>query len=159
MPGLATEWSSNEDGTVWTFTLREGVTFQDGTPFNAEAVKFNIDRWNDPNFEFGFRDEGVQYEAWGYVFGGFLGDEAAIVTEANAVDEYTLELSSLIRWASCLPPSPRRTSAFNSPQRFRRLEPTTGRPLSARSVQALSVLRMGRRYSQVSLDALRGLLG
>jgi peptide/nickel transport system substrate-binding protein len=92
VPGLATEWSSNEDGTVWTFTLREGVTFQDGTPFNAEAVKFNIDRWNDPNFEFGFRDEGVQYEAWGYVFGGFLGDEAAIVTEANAVDEYTLEL-------------------------------------------------------------------
>ena len=30
-PGLATEWSSNEDGTVWTFTLREGVTFHDGT--------------------------------------------------------------------------------------------------------------------------------
>ncbi len=91
-PGLATEWSSNEDGTVWTFKLREGVTFQDGTPFNAEAVKFNIDRWNDPDFEYGFRDEGKIYEAWGYVFGGYLGDEAAVVKEAKVIDETTLEL-------------------------------------------------------------------
>ena len=41
---LATEWSSNDDGTEWTFKLREGVTFQDGTPFNAEAVKANLER-------------------------------------------------------------------------------------------------------------------
>lgn len=92
-PGLATEWSANEDGTVWTFTLREGVTFHDGTPFNAEAVKFNIDRWNDPEFEFGFRDEGKTYEAWRYVFGGFAGEETAVVQEARVVDEYTLELT------------------------------------------------------------------
>jgi peptide/nickel transport system substrate-binding protein len=43
-PGLATGWEVSEDGTVYTFTLREGVTFHDGTPFNAEAVKFNFDR-------------------------------------------------------------------------------------------------------------------
>ena len=92
-PGLATEWSSNDDGTVWTFTLREGVMFQDGTPFNAEAVKFNIDRWNDPNFEYGFRDQGKIYEAWGYVFGGYKGDEAATVESAEVVDEYTLQLN------------------------------------------------------------------
>jgi len=92
-PGLATEWSSNEDGTVWTFTLREGVTFHDGTPFNAEAAKFNFDRWNDPAFEYGFRDEGVQYEAWGYVFGGYRGDEAAVLDETRVVDEYTIELA------------------------------------------------------------------
>lgn len=47
-PVLATEWSSNEDATEWTFKLREGVTFHDGEPFNAEAVKFNIDRLKDP---------------------------------------------------------------------------------------------------------------
>ena len=46
VPRLATEWSANEDGSVWTFELREGVMFHDGTPFDAEAVKFNIDRWN-----------------------------------------------------------------------------------------------------------------
>jgi peptide/nickel transport system substrate-binding protein len=41
-PGLATSWEPNEDATEWTFKLREGVTFQDGTPFNADAVKASI---------------------------------------------------------------------------------------------------------------------
>ncbi len=46
-PALATGWEISEDGTVYTFTLREGVTFHDGTPFDAEAVKFNFDRMLD----------------------------------------------------------------------------------------------------------------
>jgi len=46
-PGLATEWESAKDGKEWTLKLREGVKFHDGTPFNAEAVKFNFDRWRD----------------------------------------------------------------------------------------------------------------
>jgi peptide/nickel transport system substrate-binding protein len=44
-PGLATSWEANEDATEWTFHLREGVTFQDGTPFTADAVKANIERY------------------------------------------------------------------------------------------------------------------
>lgn len=44
VPGLATEWEFSEDGLTFTMTLREGVTFQDGEPFNAEAVKANIER-------------------------------------------------------------------------------------------------------------------
>ena len=44
IPMLATEWEWSEDGTELTMTLREGVTFQDGTPFDAEAVAANIDR-------------------------------------------------------------------------------------------------------------------
>nr|WP_246028655.1 ABC transporter substrate-binding protein [Maritalea mobilis] len=43
-PALAESWDISEDGTEYTFNLREGVTFHDGTPFNAEAVKFNFDR-------------------------------------------------------------------------------------------------------------------
>ncbi|WP_417579370.1 ABC transporter substrate-binding protein [Pelagibacterium sp.] len=46
-PGLATEWSPNDDGTEWTFKLREGVVFHDGTPFNADAVVYNFERHLD----------------------------------------------------------------------------------------------------------------
>ena len=46
-PDLAESWSVSSDGLVWTFKLRKGVTFHDGTPFNAEAVKFNFDRMAD----------------------------------------------------------------------------------------------------------------
>jgi peptide/nickel transport system substrate-binding protein len=44
VPQLATAWTWNTEGTEVTFTLREGVKFQDGTPLDAEAVKFNIER-------------------------------------------------------------------------------------------------------------------
>ncbi|MFS8110331.1 ABC transporter substrate-binding protein [Rhizobium jaguaris] len=44
VPQLATAWTWNDKGTDVTFTLRSGVTFQDGTPFDAAAVKFNIER-------------------------------------------------------------------------------------------------------------------
>lgn len=44
IPGLATEWEFSEDGKQLTLQLREGVVFQDGTPFDASAVKANIER-------------------------------------------------------------------------------------------------------------------
>ncbi|TYR32493.1 ABC transporter substrate-binding protein [Mesorhizobium microcysteis] len=46
-PALAEGWDISEDGLTYTFQLRQGVTFHDGTPFNAEAVKFNFDRMLD----------------------------------------------------------------------------------------------------------------
>ena len=47
-PYLAESWEVSDDGTTYTFNLRDDVTFHDGTPFNAEAVKFNLDRIVDP---------------------------------------------------------------------------------------------------------------
>ena len=47
-PGLATSWSSSHKGLVWTFNLRKGVTFQDGTPFNAQAAVFNFQLNENP---------------------------------------------------------------------------------------------------------------
>ncbi|MEF2071515.1 ABC transporter substrate-binding protein [Consotaella aegiceratis] len=44
VPQLATEWSYNDDQTELTFKLRDGVTFHDGSTFDAEAVKANIER-------------------------------------------------------------------------------------------------------------------
>jgi peptide/nickel transport system substrate-binding protein len=44
---LAEEWTTSTDGLTWTFKLREGATFSDGTPVTAEDVKFSLDRWAD----------------------------------------------------------------------------------------------------------------
>ncbi|MFC4630296.1 ABC transporter substrate-binding protein [Promicromonospora alba] len=48
IPWLATEWQESDDGLSWEFTLREDVTFTDGTPFDAEAVAANIAHVQDP---------------------------------------------------------------------------------------------------------------
>ena len=47
-PRLAASWKASEDFRTWTFKLRPGVKFHDGTPFNAEAYKANFDRQKDP---------------------------------------------------------------------------------------------------------------
>ena len=46
-PNLVTEWEITDDGLEYTFHLRDGVTFHDGTPWNADAVVFNIQRHID----------------------------------------------------------------------------------------------------------------
>lgn len=51
VPALAESWEVSEDMQVYTFTLRQGVTFHDGAPWDAEAAKFNMDRMLDPDFE------------------------------------------------------------------------------------------------------------
>jgi peptide/nickel transport system substrate-binding protein len=52
VPALAESWEISDDGLTYTFNLRKGVTFHDGTEFNADAVKFNMDRMLDPDFEY-----------------------------------------------------------------------------------------------------------
>ncbi|MBW1862766.1 MAG: ABC transporter substrate-binding protein [Deltaproteobacteria bacterium] len=44
-PRLATGWEISPDGKIFTFKLRKGVNFHDGTDFNAQAVKYNMDLW------------------------------------------------------------------------------------------------------------------
>ena len=48
LPKLALSWTHSDDYKTWTFKLRPGVKFHDGTPFNAQAVKENFDRQKDP---------------------------------------------------------------------------------------------------------------
>ena len=70
VPGLAEEWEISDDGKEYTFHLQDGVTFHDGTDFNAEAVCFNFDRWY--NFEGSFQNADASYyyqTVFGY--GGF----------------------------------------------------------------------------------------
>ena len=86
IPSLATELTSNEDLTVWTAKLREGVTFQDGTPFNADAVKFNFDAWRFTDNPLHF--EAQVYEYYEYMFSGF--DDASLIQSIDTPDEYTV---------------------------------------------------------------------
>lgn len=48
IPWLATDWIESADGLTWDFTLRDDVEFTDGTPFDADAVKANIEHLKDP---------------------------------------------------------------------------------------------------------------
>lgn len=82
-PSLATEWSNSEDGTVWTFKLREGVKFHDGTDFNAEAVVFTYERILQEDHPYANMGE------WSYL-DYLLGD---VIAEVKAIDEYTVEFT------------------------------------------------------------------
>jgi peptide/nickel transport system substrate-binding protein len=53
VPGLADTWDISPDAKVYTFNLKKGVKFHDGTPFNAAAVKFTLDRIVDPTTKAG----------------------------------------------------------------------------------------------------------
>lgn len=81
-PGLAEKWDVSSDGLTYTFHLRHGVKFHDGTDFNAEAVVFNFDRWMNGD------EEKFPYYT---MFGGFKGDEGHVIKEVKAVDEHTVE--------------------------------------------------------------------
>ncbi|MBI3998941.1 MAG: ABC transporter substrate-binding protein [Armatimonadetes bacterium] len=55
VPSLATRWQVSRDGLTYTFTLRRGVAFHDGTPMNAAAVKFTLERLLDPKVRVALR--------------------------------------------------------------------------------------------------------
>ncbi len=89
IPALATECTPNEDATEWTCALREGVTFHDGTPFNADAVVFNFERWRFTDNPYHFETQVFEY--YEYMWGGF--DDASTITSVEAVDEYTIKFT------------------------------------------------------------------
>ena len=93
-PLLAESWEISEDGLSYTFQLREGVTFHDGEPFNADAVCFNFDRWY--NFSGSFQSGDASYY-WQTVFGGFAENESedlppSLYAGCDATDEHTVTL-------------------------------------------------------------------
>ena len=68
IPGLAESWSADATGKIWTFKIRQGVKFHDGTTLDADAVCFNFDRWY--NFSGSLQNPSATYY-WQVVFGGF----------------------------------------------------------------------------------------
>lgn len=76
VPGLASTWEISPDGLSYTFTLRQGVTFHDDTPFNAQAVGANLDRITNPS---------VASQKAIFMLGSYTGYEI--------LDEYTIKLN------------------------------------------------------------------
>ena len=83
---LAEDWEGEPEDTTYVFTLKEGVTFHDGTPFNAEAVKVNFDRWD--NFAEEFQGNAYYY---GAVMNGF--GDTNLIESVEATDEYTVTIT------------------------------------------------------------------
>lgn len=76
VPGLAEKWAVSDDGLTYTFTLKQGIKFSDGTDFNAEAVKINLDSI-----------PGILAE-----FNGGWGQTSTLLDKVTVTDEYTVEV-------------------------------------------------------------------
>jgi peptide/nickel transport system substrate-binding protein len=82
VPLLAERWQTSPDGKTWTFHLRRGVKFHDGTDFDAEAVVFAFDRQRTPNHPYFPKRQ----KFWTQQFGD-------LITGVQAVDKYTVRFT------------------------------------------------------------------
>jgi len=82
VPGLAESWTTTPDGLAWTFKLRRGVKFHDGTSLDAAAVKFTFDRVIDPGHPH------AKSGKWSFV-AGYLSS----VKSVDALDPLTVRLN------------------------------------------------------------------
>jgi peptide/nickel transport system substrate-binding protein len=69
-PAIARSWEMTPDGRTWTFHIKNGLTFSDGTPIDAAAVKFNFDRWRLLSSPY---HGNFPYPYYATMFGGFPG--------------------------------------------------------------------------------------
>lgn len=100
-PLLADTWDISEDGKVYTFHLRRDVTFHDGTPFNAEAVKLNFDAVQ----------QNAERHSWIKL--------SNKISSVNVIDEFTVELVLTEAYYPALVElSMTRPYVFISPQNF-----------------------------------------
>jgi ABC-type transport system substrate-binding protein len=73
VPALAERWETSSDLRTWTFYLRRGVKFHDGTDLDADAVVFNFERWWDAKNPYHVGHTG-SFMTWSFYFGGFKGE-------------------------------------------------------------------------------------
>jgi peptide/nickel transport system substrate-binding protein len=130
VPGLAESWEPNADGTVWTFTIRSGVTFHDGEPLNAEAVCFNFDRWY--NFTGPLQNPSASYY-WQVVFGGFAefdpesgAPEESLYQSCEAQDEQTAVITLTKPSATFIPALAQQAFSIASPAALEEFQADAG---------------------------------
>ncbi|MBA2384084.1 MAG: ABC transporter substrate-binding protein, partial [Actinobacteria bacterium] len=130
VPGLAESWEANDDGTVWTFQIREGVTFHDGEPLDAEAVCFNFDRWY--NFSGPLQNPSATYY-WQVVFGGFAtydkksgAPEDSLYKSCEATDPQTAVLTLTKPSATFIPALSQQAFSIASPMALKEFKADKG---------------------------------
>jgi peptide/nickel transport system substrate-binding protein len=97
---LAEDWNASEDGLTWTFNLRKGVKFHDGSDFNAEAACFNFNRWYNQT---GAGQSPAVTGYWQDNFGGFAdAAKPSLFSSCTATDDSTVEVK-LTRYTSKFP--------------------------------------------------------
>jgi peptide/nickel transport system substrate-binding protein len=128
--GLAESWDASPDGLEWTFQIRQGVTFHDGTPVDAEAVCFNFDRWY--NFKGSFQNPSASYY-WQVVFGGFAtqdnpdAPEESLYKSCEATDESTAVLTLTKPSATIIPALSQQAFSIASPKALQEFGADEGR--------------------------------
>jgi peptide/nickel transport system substrate-binding protein len=130
VPGLAESWEPNAEGTVWTFQIRDGVTFHDGEPLNAEAVCFNFDRWY--NFSGPLQNPSASYY-WQVVFGGFAefdpesgAPEESLYSSCEATDELTAVIELTKPSATFIPALAQQAFSIASPAALEEFQADAG---------------------------------
>ncbi len=137
---LATAWDISENPDAITFTLREGVTFHDGTPFNADAVKKNIERILDPATKATPRSN------------------MAIISSVDVLGDHKIKFNLRGPWASGLGLLADRGGAMSSPTALTKLlqdygwNPSGTGPFKIKEVVTGSYVRMVRNENYWGKD-------
>ena len=111
-PLLAESWEQSEDGLTYDFTLKEGVKFQDGTDFDADAVCFNFDRMN--NFTGLAATESLSYY-WGKLMRGYADTGTSIYGGCEAVSPTEATITLTQPFAGFIPALSLPSFAIQSP--------------------------------------------
>ena len=88
-PGLAESWEISDDGLEYPFKLKQGVSFTDGTPFNAEAVQFTYDRVVESRK---LTDAGEEVDAETVIVPGQSFNQIDAYDHAEIIDDHTIKL-------------------------------------------------------------------
>jgi peptide/nickel transport system substrate-binding protein len=128
--GLAESWEASPDGMEWTFKIRQGVTFHDGTTLDAKAVCTNFDRWY--NFKGSFQNPSASYY-WQVVFGGFKTQDnpdapkESLYKSCKATDASTAVMTLTKPSATIIPALSQQAFSIASPKALKEFKADEGR--------------------------------
>lgn len=143
-PCLATSWKVSEDKRTWTFELREGVKFHDGTPCDAAAVAFSFERQRDEKHEF-HQGEFVYWH-----------DQFSVVQKVEAAGPRTVVFTLERPFVPFLANLAMFTASIVSPAQFARLKQSGGSFASQPVGTGPFKLKEWRRGEAIVLEAFDG---